>query len=1544
MTRYVTIVGTQVFGSPEREKRELRFADDERKRKDLERQGLLPKNGDDGSRKIEEIAASMRLRSQVAVPQLSLGMEKAILENGPLLATLAMESNADLERKMIGLAERRGTLLQSQTPNTPETWTATDRQDLVRELLGAPETTLDLAQAVQKKIERYDEHVHLVEDRMKRVFQIPQGTLPIERFAQAVEGMTVDRALVEEKLGLTPLPPDAPRAQRKDREQLVHMVIEALDEHYKRKTYELRGRPEQEEEGPWHTRYYGILTESLDTLQEHLRGQLVTKAEDAALQLDKEWEGFVETLGLSENERTGEEMGKEAERRAREKYGTSGITILDEFARRAVEIDDIRNLPAVTETEEFLGITVPSALQKFRLWEKEQAVPPRKKQHSAETTAEHPAETPELTWAHRTGSKIDALLSLQGREREDLERFAVQFLGEDGMEDLQAIRGLLRPYADTKGEKDALIRLRDSHAEHWKVERLYLERGHLVTTLLTTLEQRDQTLASSMEEERRASMESQQKAPYTGEQVAEIQRGMRRRLEAVIPELLSAVKDHPISDALNLPELLACKKTETESHLLGAASGAEGNPREYIRRAERELVRLEQAKQMLREVSEEKMVEASGFPAEWGNGYYDRSHGTVYVRKGIMETERKHVWRHESAHAIVDILTRRAQVFPFLLADAYGKLEQSAARKQKSFTELLERLAQHYGIAQQEETIRTAAGRSFPNDERAAARYAKKLRQDALMDELLTRYALWAQDRHPLGAKALEEERIEREAFQMIESELEPGTLPTPMNIEGGLELKMFQGASGVGVDEVDGEEVEQTDIEQTFESARDSEPPNLKQMLVDIERMLQVIGSFINAYGTNPDFADIVPILQQRHREFRELYEQARITLLGKNPAIPEPEKDERFIRALHAFKDEVDSVIKQVKAADSEMLEKSSMASPKKHAGFWGRIRFMSLLDLHKFWKDSVEDVKTIWGRNQQRLLQDFGNLVHEATYHMKGIPIVGPRYLERLKGYHIRRYSGAEVESVGKWKDALKNEDSHRLLDILGSTQNKDQAKGIFELLTERGEMNWDDENAWRTLMKFSGYEMLKEACSRDDILRDVWLRRMISKIWNDKELYYNWRNANDSNTESHKKKYIPIVDQFSNVQNGLAGNLEKQLKLYILWKADPKHPPFPEDVKPHLYEQLLEYCIKNGKMSMEQKMYYLVQGVSEGILSIERLRALAGQHGGIINTFPFIDYFYQKNNTLPEIGRIAKKLREKGTSDNPDAPYKPGIKTTLWLHFEVSREESVRARLSKGSARSAEGIDHEDIPFLVTQMDYKEMSNMAKVISGERQKVTPEGWKNAYVGFNSKFKIFGMLARMEQEGKGNDRFTGADARMLAQNLGAYIFMDNILTLNGSPERGSPPSLSEYQFTTPSPSGIGGTVTRDYRNKMIEFLQALDNAGLMDKIDWNKVKVQKNAMLSLETGKFKRNEQEVVEKVCKENTFIVFVRQLERVILENPEIFKQVLAAQSDNFLNEGGSEKLTYKKVLEVSSEREMARDVGIPNTPLPEPVPGSQATH
>ncbi len=456
--------------------------------------------------------------------------------------------------------------------------------------------------------------------------------------------------------------------------------------------------------------------------------------------------------------------------------------------------------------------------------------------------------------------------------------------------------------------------------------------------------------------------------------------------------------------------------------------------------------------------------------------------------------------------------------------------------------------------------------------------------------------------------------------------------------------------------------------------------------------------------------------------------------------------------------------------------------------------------------------EDILHMWKRRGEKVQAKVG----EAT--TKWLSKSGIPYLNELADEFGRRSNASELEEVKHWKDSLEDYDSYVLQEMLGHMHNPDIMRAIIELLVSRGRLDWNDTHFWHALDHISNYNMPIEACKNDDVLRDKWLLKIITDIWNDKEHFYQWRRENDSNYDSGMSKFTQQVDQLSNVAKGLDGELERELRLWEEHKES--HQPYTElssEVNPHKYEKVLMYAIENGKMTMEEKVYYLIRGVASELISIDRLRVLAGETGGVLNKFPILDYFYKKNNTLPEVIALAKRLQES----DPKKKFKPGSKTTLWIHLEALRDEGTRQRFSKASSGTRlENIDHEDIPTVITTMDYQGINAITGAISGDRMQLSPEARKNAYTGFSTKFLALSRLAQLDKDNI--SKFSESDALELAKAITSAIHYDNILT--GSTDENKRAKLSWEEINQTKAISSDGHLVKDVRNGNNKFIKAL------------------------------------------------------------------------------------------------------------------------
>lgn len=950
---------------------------------------------------------------------------------------------------------------------------------------------------------------------------------------------------------------------------------------------------------------------------------------------------------------------------------------------------------------------------------------------------------------------------------------------------------------------------------------------------------------------------------------------------------------------------------------------------QMLRRAHRELAKVREATKLLREFYAEnttrvvvlkrpqyqRMNEADTIAC------YRQDLGVIYLnedalrelasqRKTSFEQVRDEAILHERGHAIVDVLLRRVALFPGILADLYGTLERPIPNdpENRTFEQVLYTRAADWQLSStlarfRKEEIQILQGAHDASavltaeqqatvENRAQTRY-----REVLFDEFLNKYSSWENQgstEHPNPDFSAEDIALFT-AFDPLGLGPKMNTEAINERIRQGVTVHSTQAPTAMpqiaphGADGGDGHGAEQQ------EQGPSKEESAVSDKMKKAQSDLLVIKSFIEAHQSTRGIDVFTKWVNDWERAFED-----KIKNPFYNPPHDNPFSEDYFVHNLEKMNlhfispatDQMDDVIK----AEMDMHDVESSG----HHGWFHSLQMISLNDIYQMGVKVGEDLQRMWTHRGDNVQASLGE---SLTKWIPTNEIWGLKYLGQLKHEFHRRTQETELHEVGIWKEALKNLDAHELQHMLGEAKEKEQLRGIIELLIEKGRLDLNDMHFWHTLMELSGmHGMPTLQCKSSDVLRDKWLQKMVTAIWDDKDKFFEWRQSNDGAFESGKKKFTNTTDQLSNVKGGLGDTLSKQLKLWV--DAREHHTTVPDEVNPHLYEEILHYAMRNGKMSMEDKLYYLVQGVATELLSIDRLRIMAGQTGEILNLFPFIDYFYMHNNSLPEVQALAERLRE------PDKPYKPGPKTTLWLHMELLRDSRAQERMSKAmSGARTEKLDHEDFPALVSQMSFAEVNEITGVLSGSRYKMSYEAAKNTYTGFGTKFKVLANLAELAQDGKAT--FTEQDASEAAKSIAAYIQMDNILTNNARTENRI--SLSFDQLKQKAVSSGTGLVVSDYRNANQTFVKELVDVL---PINWGKIGVGFEQNKDL--GKFNKDEfvrstgdESIVTDVQRQkrnmNAMPDFVRELKNAIMRNPAVLKEILIRHREDFYEENFAEK-------------------------------------
>ncbi len=636
--------------------------------------------------------------------------------------------------------------------------------------------------------------------------------------------------------------------------------------------------------------------------------------------------------------------------------------------------------------------------------------------------------------------------------------------------------------------------------------------------------------------------------------------------------------------------------------------------------------------------------------------------------------------------------------------------------------------------------------------------------------------------------------------------------------------------------------------------------------------------------------YAELNAIVQQRG--LRTEYESLKGTTSD----------DESTLERVKQLKGAVNELANSVKNFIREQRETPVHAPEEETFWYWftTEITWVSLLDIWSMVKDGKEDFMRMWKRRSERARNKLGSKI------MKIIP-TGVPYLGRLKHEYYRREQTSELEEVSQWEKALENVDSLELLESFKKIySDSDRIKATLNLLTKRGRMVWSDEGFLECLNRHSRFKMPVKACMSNGDIRYEWFQKIMSDIWDDKEEWVRWSAANNTGIKNGREDFHTRANWLSSTGE-MSHELEYQLKTWCEWKKGDRKGALPDRVHPHAYEKYLHYAMTYGKMRMEDKFYFLIRGISEGLLSHDRLTNLIAELGATV--FPFIDYFEKQHNTIRELKVIADRITEGENS------YFPGVKATVWLMTVISSDEKARQRASKLLSRAGDAIDHEDIPTLMTMITAGYLDEFMAPQTGQKQRLTPEGRKNGYCGFGSLFKTYAIIANLRKSQEPpKQALTQYEAQMLAKKLLCYVHYDNVLTSAANTGGKNRPTLSWNSIeneTMPSNENFTPKHYRDPLNQLaFNVISRYMNVGGQNRLPCLD-EAKRRQYLGQERGHDRYTEKAQLETVW--GITEKLEEELAAAIVTDPTLFSNALIELKDNL--KGESDDLTERNIVD-----------------------------
>jgi hypothetical protein len=505
----------------------------------------------------------------------------------------------------------------------------------------------------------------------------------------------------------------------------------------------------------------------------------------------------------------------------------------------------------------------------------------------------------------------------------------------------------------------------------------------------------------------------------------------------------------------------------------------------------------------------------------------------------------------------------------------------------------------------------------------------------------------------------------------------------------------------------------------------------------------------------------------------------------------------------------------------------------------------QFVSVMDLINMGKEIIEYIKR---KHQRKSKMRYSNLG-------KALPGQLGTEFERVN-------QTAENEEVNQYKEAMGDWGTWQILGKLHATNSKDEAKACFIVLTEKGEFRWDDMNMWNTLNRLTSKFTQKGAklfipLSKEAVEDERGVKRSgedrtkdaMDELWGE-GTQAEWFSKNISTYNSKKDAYEYKGKQLEADPKGSGGLNGELQRLLNDWKAG-------EYVNPHEYEELVDFAIKYGKMSMEDKVFYLLEGVTakcpggpaagQTLLHLDRLGDIDGKY---LNQFPMLDFFtspYEKplhpeyvngNITIKETKGNYKIKDYENFRDhhyaNDSKKGKAGDEFSKFLWENMMMDLRFRQRLSKG-LRGAQNMDHDDAHIFIPPATMEDIATITSSHNGAQKYFTNEGYKNGYIGYNQYLVSLGN--RHEQLQEMMDQGLNVEPEQLQENgeqvlaaVQGYYLYDSYLDGRRDADDNRRARLGEARFdeyAVNDPHMEGGMKVKDHKAQLDNLVKDICKA---------------------------------------------------------------------------------------------------------------------
>ncbi|MDX9971227.1 MAG: hypothetical protein RBS56_04980 [Candidatus Gracilibacteria bacterium] len=399
------------------------------------------------------------------------------------------------------------------------------------------------------------------------------------------------------------------------------------------------------------------------------------------------------------------------------------------------------------------------------------------------------------------------------------------------------------------------------------------------------------------------------------------------------------------------------------------------------------------------------------------------------------------------------------------------------------------------------------------------------------------------------------------------------------------------------------------------------------------------------------------------------------------------------------------------------------------------------------------------------------------------------------------HFKQGKRKKAESAIKEgaEKKLKSKPPEELTAVLRTSGNKYDLEVAFNVLSEQGFLNMWDPQIWANIFRVAKKRsFVPEGLSIDPnsaVCKKLYdeFANAVNKIWDDPNQFSTWERRNLTNCAS---KVSGVKDRANRIISsvGFAPHMESLLKEHM---SPKKFAP----VDPHEYEAMLLYALENGKGSIEERLYYLIMGLTlkdkksgATVLTLERLSQInSSLHSKNVvlaflnSSIPRPPEGKEHPITRKELEAFGESFLDKSSKDLDEKyQFKPNnaVKEFIW---NTLISNPVYKDLATTEVRNMQNIDPSETQYYIPLAS----ENLIKTtcITQGGIKIGMDGFANGFAGFSQYIKNMAQMADNARSGivnantqneKEMQKKIFAEAmRNIKEGIKSYVMYEGILT---------------------------------------------------------------------------------------------------------------------------------------------------------------------